>query len=157
METVQRIEDDPIVDAIITEARTWVGTPYVHQGRTKKFGTDCIGLLIGVMHEIGAIDQEGVDWVVREFGSYKRLPKGNSLARGVGQFMPEVMLTQKQPGDVILVSMDGLPRHCAIYTYDNTLIHAYLEAKKCVETRYAHYWKRMSLCAFRLSESYLIG
>ena len=36
------------VDDVVKEARTWIGTPFVHQGRTKGLACDCLGLMIGV-------------------------------------------------------------------------------------------------------------
>ncbi len=33
---------------VVRTARTWLGTPYHHQGRLKGVGVDCAGLLIGV-------------------------------------------------------------------------------------------------------------
>lgn len=34
--------------ALITEARSWVGTPYVHQAATKGAGCDCLGFIRGL-------------------------------------------------------------------------------------------------------------
>ena len=34
-------------DSIVAEARTWLDTPYLHQGRRKGHGVDCLGLVIG--------------------------------------------------------------------------------------------------------------
>ena len=39
--------------AIIAAARSWVGTPYQHQGREKGRAIDCIGLIWGVAREVG--------------------------------------------------------------------------------------------------------
>ena len=41
----------------LREARSWVGTRYVHQGRVKRNahnlgGCDCLGLLVGVVREL---------------------------------------------------------------------------------------------------------
>ena len=33
---------------VVRMARTWLGTPYHHQGRVKGAGVDCGGLVIGV-------------------------------------------------------------------------------------------------------------
>lgn len=39
-------------DRIVEIARTWVGVPYRHQGRTRQY-VDCIGFIIGVGAEMG--------------------------------------------------------------------------------------------------------
>ncbi len=41
----------------IESARTWVGTPFRHQGRGKS-GIDCVGLVINVGKDIGAVPSE---------------------------------------------------------------------------------------------------
>ena len=33
-------------------ARSWIGTPYVHQGAAKHVGTDCLGLIRGIWREL---------------------------------------------------------------------------------------------------------
>lgn len=41
--------------AVIEEARTWLGTPYHHQGRIKGVGTDCAMILCEVYEKVGVI------------------------------------------------------------------------------------------------------
>jgi len=36
------------MNAIVTEARRWIGTPYVHQGSLCGAGSDCLGLIRGI-------------------------------------------------------------------------------------------------------------
>ena len=38
----------PDTNLILTEARSWIGTPYRHQASLKGIGCDCLGLLRGV-------------------------------------------------------------------------------------------------------------
>ncbi|MBL0320066.1 MAG: hypothetical protein IPP74_12385 [Alphaproteobacteria bacterium] len=41
---------------IISQARTWLGTPFHHQARLKGKGCDCLGLIVGVADELGLKD-----------------------------------------------------------------------------------------------------
>ncbi len=41
---------------VVRVARTWLGTPYHHQGRVKGAGVDCAGLSVGVAKELGLSD-----------------------------------------------------------------------------------------------------
>ncbi len=41
---------DPV--ALVTAARGWIGTPYIHQASLKDIGCDCLGLLRGVWREV---------------------------------------------------------------------------------------------------------
>ena len=37
---------------IVREARSWIGTPYRHQGALKHAGADCLGLIRGVYRAV---------------------------------------------------------------------------------------------------------
>lgn len=44
----QAEKDAAVTAAVVREARTWLGTPYRHQGSRKGVGCDCLGLVRGV-------------------------------------------------------------------------------------------------------------
>ncbi len=46
MLTINRVE-------IVAVARSWLGTPWIHQGRLKDIGVDCGGLIISLGKELG--------------------------------------------------------------------------------------------------------
>lgn len=53
--------------AVLTEARLWLGTPYLHQASVRGAGTDCLGLLRGIWRSIYGTEPEPVpayteDW-----------------------------------------------------------------------------------------------
>ena len=55
------------MSAIVSAARGWIGTPYVHQASLQGAGTDCLGLLRGVWREVigpepEAIPPYSMDW-----------------------------------------------------------------------------------------------
>ncbi|MBL8579012.1 MAG: C40 family peptidase [Mesorhizobium sp.] len=41
-----------VADRVVTEALSWIGTPYRHQGSRKGVGCDCIGLVMGVWRSV---------------------------------------------------------------------------------------------------------
>lgn len=53
------------MNAVVREARGWIGTPFVHQGRSKGAGCDCLGLVLGVLERCGhsiAVPAYAEDW-----------------------------------------------------------------------------------------------
>src|SRR5258705_11857517 len=82
--------------AFITEALTWEGTPYRHQGRLKGVGVDCIGLLVGVAHALGLTDYDLTD--------YDKRPDGSLRARMNEQLDP-IPLNEAKAGDVLLFAL----------------------------------------------------
>jgi len=49
-----------IRNAVVSVARDWVGTPYVHQSSVRGAGTDCLGLLRGVWRKVLGGEPEAV-------------------------------------------------------------------------------------------------
>ena len=48
--------------AIVSEARAWIATPYVHQQATKGAGCDCLGLVRGVWRVVMGAEPERGGW-----------------------------------------------------------------------------------------------
>jgi cell wall-associated NlpC family hydrolase len=60
--------------AIVTAARSWLGTPYRHQHRERGVGVDCAGLVIGVARQLGIVPADF------DVNGYSRQPDGSLLA-----------------------------------------------------------------------------
>lgn len=115
---------------IVTEARTWVDTPFHHQARIKGVGVDCAGVVIGVAHALGLSDFD--------YTCYGREPHRGQLRAILDEHMDKV--AEAQPGDVLLMAFAVEEQHLAILTDTNTIIHAYGNVGKCVEHRYSDAW-----------------
>lgn len=115
---------------IIDEARTWLATPFHHQGRVKGAGVDCVGLVIGVARAL-----ELADYNYSE--PYGRIPNPNIMGRELRQNMtPTVEIV---PGCVLWFAFAAAPMHLGIVT-DTGLIHAYSLAGRVVETGLDPQW-----------------
>ncbi len=44
-------------EQIVSQARTWLRTPFHHQAWLKGKGCDCLGLIVGVVDELGLKDK----------------------------------------------------------------------------------------------------
>ncbi|HEX8774900.1 MAG TPA: hypothetical protein VF735_15105 [Pyrinomonadaceae bacterium] len=80
----------PTREQIIEEAKTWIGTPFEHQGMLKGLGSDCEGFLEGVLRHCG-IDR--ITGIVR---NYKR--------REDGSLMQELLLASTD----LIAGRDGM-------------------------------------------------
>jgi len=126
-------------EAIVTQARSWVGTPWHHQGRLKRAGVDCIGLIVGVCHELGLY--------VRDRTDYARFPDGKSLEEELSHQL--VRAEMPLPGDVILFSISRLPQHVG-FCSPVGLIHAHQGSKTVVETALSERWQSRMVGVFSL-------
>lgn len=84
---------------VVTVARTYVGTPYHHQGRAKAVGIDCAGLPICVSRELGLLPYDF------DVGGYGRVPDGTSLLAHCDKWMRKIVLPEL--GAVIVVRFKG--------------------------------------------------
>jgi cell wall-associated NlpC family hydrolase len=103
---------------VIAEARSWIGTPWRHQGRTKGWSCDCVGVVIGVGVALG-IFSEGFNVT-----GYSRAPDPTILRAHLEAHLDHVTGVMTG-GDILLIAPSRrLPHHAAIYTFDGTMIHA---------------------------------
>lgn len=109
-----------MIDAVIAEARGYVGCRWRHRGRTR-FGVDCIGVVVLSYRAAGIQMRDRVD--------YGREPWNDGLDREMREHFGDPV-DDTQPGDV--VTMRGLgqpePGHVGIIAQHGgylTLIHSY--------------------------------
>lgn len=138
---------------IITEARSWNGTRFHHQGRCKKTnahhgGVDCIGLIVGVAQAVG--------FDVKDETDYSRQPQGSRLFDAIHLYLHSIPLAQVKAGDVLLFTFEKDPQHVGIVSElsggELGLIHAYREARGVVEHRLDEYWWKKATHAFAFPE-----
>jgi NlpC/P60 family putative phage cell wall peptidase len=113
-----------VADSVVTEALTWLGTPYRHQGSRKGVGCDCLGLVLGVWRAVygGAPELPGPyapDWA--EAGGEE------SLLAGIRRNFAEKSIREMMTGDVLLFRWrPHLPaKHAGILVEQHSFVHAY--------------------------------
>jgi|WetSurSiteA1Bulk_404760.scaffolds.fasta_scaffold12247_3 cell wall-associated NlpC family hydrolase len=127
------------IDNFIQSARSFVGSPFKHQGRTKN-GIDCIGLIIIPLNELGFFSYDNKN--------YKRYGFGDGLIEVIKKYCYELDSPYKlEKGDILLYS-NGRSQHLAIYT-GNSIIHANNKIGKVVEHSLDNYWITNISKAFR--------
>jgi cell wall-associated NlpC family hydrolase len=132
--------------AIVAEARTWVDTPWKHQGRLKGVGVDCGGLIIGVGQALGLLD-----FTVKP--QYGRQPNWRELEAILREHLDSQPFAGVKPGDILAFAFIGEPQHLGICTGDG-LIHSYAQARKVVEHRLDDVWleRLRSIWTYREAE-----
>jgi len=133
-------------EAIIREARTWLGTPYRHQASLKGAGCDCLGLVRGVWRGLIGPEPEQPppytpDWA-EALGQ-------ETLMAAARRHLTEIPAGAARPGDVLIFRMGtGVPaKHCGILTAPACLVHAYW-GRAVAETRMTDWWSRRVAGAF---------
>lgn len=120
--------------AIVAEVRTWLGCPYLHQGRNRR-GVDCVGLVIAVC------DACGVTPPGFTTGAYGRIPANDMLRSRIAEHCSP--LDRPLPGAMVVIRWTREASHVAIFT-GSTLIHSYQHAGRVIEHGYRGRWLRMT-------------
>jgi len=118
---------------IITLARSLVGVPFLHQGRSLK-GLDCVGVLVYIAKELGI--------ATVDYTQYSREPDGKILQEKLNTYLHRKIIIDFSPGDILLMIDTKMPCHVAVYTDKGTIIHANSKLGKVVEHRLSEDWRR---------------
>lgn len=134
---------------IIAIARTWLGTPYVHQASRKGAGCDCLGLLRGVWRELHGGEPEDVPPYAADWSG-----GGESLRDGLARHLDAIAPERLAPGDVAVFRMSprGPARHCGIMGERDgrlTLIHSRQNAR-VREEPFDAFWRARLAYVFRM-------
>lgn len=141
---------DALRAAIIAEARSWIGTPYLHQGSLKGVGCDCLGLVRGVWRAIYGCEPEAAPPYAADWAE---ACGGEALAEAATRHLLPLRPHVFEPGDLILFRWrDGLiAKHAAIATPPNSMVHAH-DGAAVTEIVLAAWWRRRIAYAFRFPE-----
>jgi hypothetical protein len=113
--------------AVITEARTWTGTPFIHGARLKKIGADCETFLCEVFKATGVFVAQGIPYVPEQwFLNTKEELYLKYLSQYATEYpRPSPLDAPPQPGDIVCVKHRWVYSHGAIVTEWPRVIHCH--------------------------------
>jgi len=139
----------PTSASYLARARSYLGTPFRHQGRKPGMGLDCVGVLVC------AGRAEGIE--VTDTPNYRRhadwatfTAKFNENADWVGNSLDAL-----EPGRIIILRDGKYQTHCAVIGTDPvdgafTIVHAYEPRGKVVEERITEDWRSRIVGVYKL-------
>ncbi|MFT6657622.1 NlpC/P60 family protein [Maritalea sp.] len=140
------IGDELVVEA----ARGWKGTPYRHQAAQKLVGCDCLGLIVGIWHELfGASSFE----IPPYSSNWRDGMHAEALSALANKHLVKLEATPLRKGQIVLLHLRaGLPaKHCAIISSQTHFIHAQ-ERIGVVEVPLSNWWRRRIVAQFSFPE-----
>lgn len=132
--------------AVIAAARSFVGTPFRHQGRSAQ-GVDCVGLLVCIARALN-LPHDDVT-------GYTRRAEGMGFLEHFRGQLVEISLASACAGDVLVFVETVYPCHTALLTERHGiphLIHAHAPRRKIIEEPYATAWQAKARFAFRFPQ-----
>lgn len=132
--------------AIVEAARSYVGTPFMHQGRLRGCGIDCAGLLMCVAYDLRMRD-------VRIDG-YSRQPDERAFREALRDHLDAIPYCDLAPGDILTFAFHA-EQHVAIVTKADPvwIVHAYEKVGRCVEHPLDMVWMRRVRGCYRFREA----
>ncbi|GAB5446704.1 C40 family peptidase [Gymnodinialimonas sp.] len=141
------------MSAVVTAARNWLGTPYVHQAACKGAGCDCLGLLLGLWREFhgnlpAPVPAYTNDW--SETSGEER------LLQAARAHMAEKGLRDAEPGDILIFRMraGAVAKHVGLQTQTGDkprFLHAY-SGRGVAEGALTTPWARRVVARFTFPE-----
>ncbi len=137
---------------VVTVARRWLGTPYVHQASCRGAGCDCLGLVRGVWREVVGREPVPLPPYSADWGEVQG---AELLWQGARRLLRELPPEAARPGDVLLFRMraGAVAKHLGILSRGRPgaagrFIHAYA-GHGVVESPLSVPWRRRMVAAFR--------
>lgn len=139
----------PTRKQIVDCSRTYLNTPFRHQGRIKGLGVDCAGFLLCVCQEMNV---KGIPF--EQYMNYDPYPTDDTVLRECRKNFKEIPVDTIQPGDILCMRSPTVPCHVGLVTDLRPglgLIHAYSERaiNKVCEHTLEITWRRRITAAFQ--------
>jgi NlpC/P60 family putative phage cell wall peptidase len=134
---------------VVEIARSWIGTPYLHQASCRGAGADCLGLVRGVWREFRGAEPVAVPPYSPDWSEARR---EEALWIAARRHLVPREAGVAEPGDVLLFRMraGSVAKHLGILTESGTaprFIHAY-SGHGVVENSLSAPWRRRVVAAF---------
>lgn len=148
-----------MADAIVAEARNWIGTPYVHQASSCTQGTDCLGLIRGIWRNCIGPEPQATPNYSSDWGE---VSAQEHMLMTAQKWFFEKPVCEGVAGDLVLFRWKNATtvKHAGILTsalsHNPKFIHAY-EKAGVVETTLGSQWKGRIAACFSFPEKQHIG
>jgi len=109
---------------VVAAARSWLGTPYRHQGARRGIGCDCLGLVLGVWREVYGVGPP--DHPMTYSPDWAEVTAGEPLLTACGAHATEIAPQTRRAGDLLAFRFSAhvAAKHLAILIDHNRMIHA---------------------------------
>lgn len=130
----------------VNEIRTYIDTPFKHQGRLPGIGIDCAGVVICASKKLGQDFEDLTNYNLRP-------TQEDVLSKILESGFYDVEIENIDIGDLLLMSYDNNIQHIAVVSSVNPtyIIHS-VTNKKVIEHRLTDVWKDKIRRCFRFDE-----
>jgi cell wall-associated NlpC family hydrolase len=137
---------------VVIEARKWIKTPFIHQGRRRGLGVDCVGLPLCVIRDLGLGDWSPF------YPAYSTTPTGDEVLKACRELVGQDLLYERtagevEIGDILVFRVNHSACHAAIMAESSPgrrdrIIHAYSPVGYVVEVQFDKKWRKRFAAGF---------
>ncbi|WP_196607420.1 NlpC/P60 family protein [Pectinatus frisingensis] len=119
-------------EELLKEAKTWLKTPYIAEGRVKGAGTDCGLFILQSFENIGLLPHIKIPHYPIDIAANCAVPM---YLNKIKEYCTEV--DKAIPGDIIVYKFEGskVPHHAAILYSDEYIIHSHVKTGVTLSNR----------------------
>lgn len=121
---------DAARQAVVAEARKWLGARWVHGARVRYSVVDCGQLLVAAYEDAGVVENVVVEPYPQDWAKHRSEEVMLGIVEQYATRLPDG--ARPGPGDVVLFKYGRCLSHAAIVVEWPTVIHAYLNAEQVV-------------------------
>jgi len=127
-------------ERIVAAARSWLGTPYLHQASATGRGADCLGLLRGVWRDLYGAEPEAAPPYTPDWN--ERRPGEAPLLSAARRHLIPTSKDEIRPGQALFfrIVREGPVKHCGIVSGEDRFIHAYA-GRAVIESWLSRWWR----------------
>lgn len=129
---------------LIALAKTQIGVPWVHRGRSWGQGLDCAGLIVETLKKLGESVQDVLGYGTEPLGCYLTIIMDDNLVcRQENPKISDLML-----GDIILLwyANRTKPSHMGFVSYNRlnevSIVHSFAQPGRVVEQPIEGFWDK---------------
>jgi len=115
------IIESALRQAIISEAESWIGTPFHHEAMVKGAGVDCGMLLVAAYRAAGLLPEFTPEHYALQWHLHRTREQ---YLEYLAQFGGEIPEGEEGPGDVVIWKLGRAYSHAAIITAWPEIIHS---------------------------------
>lgn len=133
--------------AIVAHARTYLGTPYIDEGRTPGVGLDCLGILLALTRELAIRDID-----VAPYGTQIDQQR---FRRDTREHAEQITFAELMPADFLTFDIAGREQHYGLVTELGPpirFIHTYRAIGRVIEVELGPIWLRRLRGCYRLRD-----
>ncbi|MFE3835587.1 NlpC/P60 family protein [Pseudogemmobacter sonorensis] len=147
-----RLAEAIMGEAVVAEARAWIGTPYLHQASCRGAGSDCLGLVRGIWRVLHGAEPCPVPPYTADWAEVAR---HEALLEAARHWLVPKAQDDAAPGDVLVFRMrpGGMAKHLGVQSAcgvggGGRFIHAY-SGHHVTESALTAPWTRRIAARFR--------